>query len=644
MGNYSRDSFMATGNAFGELLGLLPTTPTSVRNYVSVRMQQAVPVLDADWNEEGDIRRRELELLLWLAIGDGVPAGNNGFCILPNGAANSFSIQAGLIFSKGWVVYNRSSVAYGSQPYGNAPGAPGPLQTPTQVTTFLVYLDTWEFEVNSQTDVNLVDARIGVETCVRLERAWVARVAPLAANANPRDPANIPTQQAGHRYCALATISRPSNNPMITADQITDLRRTHLSLAALTHAPLQLYDAARDQNLDATRLTLMFQSNLGALTGFFKVHPDAFVYSNNAVASAQVMTALNDTRASATSFQQQSQAGVLHREAAVVAMQTFLATQTALSAVINQFVISAIAGANASAFVQILNSNLNGSSATDPTSLIFALNAGDLLGAVMAQERLNQALGQNSNTLPEGTLAANLTSVTPQSAVAPNASYQLTFHVQSFLTSAAQSEAILVTASAGPGWSINFQGTTQPTLLVPIASGQAADVVLIVQAATGALPATLNLSVRPQRAQQIVYRLPPIPLALGQTIITGAAPKATLTYQGPQLQFGNVANIPRTAMGSGINIPFLIVNLSGTETYQITAKPQGAGTGWVTPIQSTPPQFAPNQSRIVSLNFKTTDPANAETPETFVVQVVRITNGANEPQTNTNFSITFQLT
>ena len=95
MANYSRDSFQATNNTLGELLGLVPGGAPGGRNYVSVRLQQAVPVVDADWNEEGDIRRREMELVLVRAIGNGVPAASDGFSITTAGAAVRANTEAG---------------------------------------------------------------------------------------------------------------------------------------------------------------------------------------------------------------------------------------------------------------------------------------------------------------------------------------------------------------------------------------------------------------------------------------------------------------------------------------------------------------------------------------------------------------------
>ena len=47
--------------------------------YVNVRMQQGVPIVDADLNELDDIRQFELRAFLKWFVGDGVPDGNDDF-------------------------------------------------------------------------------------------------------------------------------------------------------------------------------------------------------------------------------------------------------------------------------------------------------------------------------------------------------------------------------------------------------------------------------------------------------------------------------------------------------------------------------------------------------------------------------------
>lgn len=83
MGDFSREPFIRLNHAIK-------------KRYVGVRMQQGVPVLDADWNEMEDLRKHELNELFRQFIGSGVPAGNNGFCInaLDNGGDGTIVLIA----------------------------------------------------------------------------------------------------------------------------------------------------------------------------------------------------------------------------------------------------------------------------------------------------------------------------------------------------------------------------------------------------------------------------------------------------------------------------------------------------------------------------------------------------------------------
>ena len=67
-------------------------TFNKLKNYVSVRLQQGVPLVDADWNEKDDIRRFEIEAFLKWFIGDGVPKGSDAFLI--ESAANCIYLGA----------------------------------------------------------------------------------------------------------------------------------------------------------------------------------------------------------------------------------------------------------------------------------------------------------------------------------------------------------------------------------------------------------------------------------------------------------------------------------------------------------------------------------------------------------------------
>src|SRR5436190_1853120 len=163
MGNFSRD------------------TLDRLKHYVGVRLQQGVPIVDADWNELEDIRRYEVQAFLKWFIGNGVPSGNNGFQIQAVTDPNDLTIRGGdgtaegtgRILVEGMDVLNESDMRYTAQPLFNnaALGANwgvspiAPLTTPGGNRTDTVYIDVWEREVDSTEDAELVNPAIGVETC-----------------------------------------------------------------------------------------------------------------------------------------------------------------------------------------------------------------------------------------------------------------------------------------------------------------------------------------------------------------------------------------------------------------------------------------------------------------------------------------------
>ncbi|MBU4261453.1 MAG: hypothetical protein KKC76_06170 [Proteobacteria bacterium] len=224
MGNFSRNTF------------------DRLKHYVGVRLQQGVPLIDADWNEQEDIRKFELQAFLKWFAGNGVPSGNDGFLIMAAaGTTNNFDIKggdgtalgAGRILVEGLDAMLESTLRYTSQPlYNNATLAAkwgvapiAPLTTPGAARIDLVYIDVWEREVDSTEDSNLINPAIGIESCVRLRREWAVRVAQGASS--------LPSPPAGHGYYALASIKRPAGNAAILSEQIADLRTVGINLSAL---------------------------------------------------------------------------------------------------------------------------------------------------------------------------------------------------------------------------------------------------------------------------------------------------------------------------------------------------------------------------------------------------------------------------
>lgn len=203
------------------------------KHYVNVRMQQGVPLVDADWNEKDDIRKDQLETFLKLYIGNGVPEGNDGFAIqAAPGQDNDIIIkggsggQPGICLVNGWDVRNENDILYSAQSVTAQMGADpiAPLTTPSGARGDLVYLDVWEREVNAQEDPDTVNPAINTETCVRMKREWVVRVA--------EGQTQPPAAPAGHIFYPLATLTRPASQAEIQGQDIADLRRTRLTFGS----------------------------------------------------------------------------------------------------------------------------------------------------------------------------------------------------------------------------------------------------------------------------------------------------------------------------------------------------------------------------------------------------------------------------
>jgi hypothetical protein len=221
-----------------------PSTFDPLRRYVSVRLAQGVPLVDADWNEKEDIRRFELRAFLKWFVGDGVPHGNDGFRIVATGATDGFTItagggggalDAGRLLVDGIEVFITSNLGFTAQRlHSSQPGAAAlaaawsvpvvaPLPAPPAAgttRTLTAYLDVWERLVTPAEDPNLIHAGLGTESCSRLRYEWVVRVRQGTTVPASGDPDLLP----GHSYCALARIQQDSTGA-ITAAAISDLRR-----------------------------------------------------------------------------------------------------------------------------------------------------------------------------------------------------------------------------------------------------------------------------------------------------------------------------------------------------------------------------------------------------------------------------------
>lgn len=219
-----------------------------LKHYVSVRLQQGVPLVDADWNEKDDIRKYEMNAFLKWFVGDGVPLGNDGFKIVAiDPPARDFTIRggdgttdgAGRCLVDGWDAINEDDVRYSQQILTNQERADAlgvdrvePLSDAMD-GVHTVYLDMWEREVTPGEegddqfiyDWNLINQNIGEPTCTRIKREWVVRV--VAGEEAPE-----PEVDSGHVHYPLAHITLRAVQP-ISQEDITDLRRTEINFAAL---------------------------------------------------------------------------------------------------------------------------------------------------------------------------------------------------------------------------------------------------------------------------------------------------------------------------------------------------------------------------------------------------------------------------
>lgn len=198
MGNFSRNTF------------------DPLKNYVGVRLQQGVPVLDADWNELNDVTRHELYENCNLTFTDGVR--QNSTDLFPGAffpPSSDFYVGWGTALVQGRIVHIRQQLYYSTQPWTDPKRAARdgvavipPLTTPMGADrTDVIYLDVWDREVGSTDDASLVNPAVGIETCVRLKREAAVRVA--------EGTTSLPSAPAGHFFMLLGLLHRLAGQPKI---------------------------------------------------------------------------------------------------------------------------------------------------------------------------------------------------------------------------------------------------------------------------------------------------------------------------------------------------------------------------------------------------------------------------------------------
>lgn len=234
---------------------ITPDTFDPLRRFVSVRLQQGVPIVDADWNEMDDVRRFAMRTHAHWYVGNGVPDRSEGFRIaaLAPPTANDFTIEAGVSAAlpgetalniglrhlgrclvEGREATIRDDIRFRNQPLhvaqaGSATlaaqwGVPPVAELPVLDGIVCVYLDLWDRLVRPDELPALVFADLGTESCARIRLEWAVRARVGSDAPVPGDADHV----AGHSYYAVARIARIAAAPEVHAGQITDLRERRL--------------------------------------------------------------------------------------------------------------------------------------------------------------------------------------------------------------------------------------------------------------------------------------------------------------------------------------------------------------------------------------------------------------------------------
>lgn len=425
MGDYSRDTFKLTNVLHHIISGDAVVEP---KHYVKVKLQQGVPLLDADWNDADDIRRRETELLMRDFIGNGVAGEGTGFAIAQVEADNDFIIQAGVLLLGGWQVINGAPIRYSELPrfYDDDNNFLGiDLITPPGDRSDIVYLDVHEDETaasGNNADTRLVNGSIGLETANRIERHWTVRVAE-----NASDFSSLTLTTPGHQYYPLARLYR-SSSARIQAYMIEDQRRLGLKLADGIKAPLYLQRGTEVVN--PTRFTAMLVDLRDKLK-YWQENGLFPVLISSLEAWMSYINAFNEVYFLSSSAEINSDTRNLDNNDALLVIEKLANAQQGMIDTFRTF-----GGSNPVLLANLdrYEDYIDGDPAQNIDGIRPPLANQDLLGAVQGQEELNDFLRLYTGDLPQGTVSAVLQSVTPGSAVSTSG-MTLKYTITSGLTS-----------------------------------------------------------------------------------------------------------------------------------------------------------------------------------------------------------------
>lgn len=584
MGDFSRNTFKLTNIIHQLITGETVPNP---KQYVGVRLQQGVPLLDADWNELEDIRRMELMAMFRYFIGNGVPAGNRGFQILATSEDNNFSVGDGIILIEGIFVINSNLTTYSTQPYA---AALLDLTTPADDRTDLVYLDTWEEEIGGTDDgdTRLIDNRIGIETALRIERKWLILVQEEAT-----DLSSV-TKENGHRYLALALINRRANVGSITPDMIVDLRKTGITLAENIKVPLFI-----QRGLETLNVSRFVQMLKGFRTSLFeRLRSGQLPYQTDTPQNENIFQlVMQETMNMAYMGDVQTNSRNMDNQDAMNFMQNLYDQQKKFLEVLSEI---GNVGNVAQDFIDDYLKYLDGSTSDFIKGLRLAKDNRDLLAAVIAQEELNYFLSVPTENLPEGDVFVIYKSAIPFEKLIAGSSYDFTFEVESGVANLPPSESeefVIQTTISASSWTTSLD---KDRITLQNDGGKERVKVTVIPNILDN-QATLTVQTFAARNNILKSTQPGIDLKINEFPPVGLF----LFYSGPRLNAQGRLEIPKPLLigATGVPIRFSLVNSSSSEnrTYVVIyyVVPDIAdATGW-SPQESNPQEqtfiLPPNQ-------------------------------------------------
>jgi len=602
MGDFSRDTFQLTNALYQVLSG---NTVTNPRHYVGVRLQQGVPLLDSDWNELEDLRRLELQALMKMFFGTGVPVGNDGFRVSSSGDANNFSLHSGVILVEGQLVINLALTTYLAQPQQDGLT---PLTTPGGIVdrNDIVYVDVWHDEIGADggtdADGRLMNGVVGVETAVRLLRRWQVKVLEGATDLSSITPA------AGHSLLPLALLRRRAGAAVIADSMVIDRRVTGLTVSNNLKPPLNVTRGA--ETVDCARFAQMMHNLRTAL--FERLRTNQIPHTSpSPQQESYLIVALQTLMGAARAAESQSLALNITETDGLALLGDLYQSQK--DWLISLSLLGNVGNA-AQPFIDSYTTYLNGQAGTLIPGLKPSLDAGDVVGAVVAQENLNAFLANPVDTLPEGTVVVSYRQVSPFTTMTAGTSFAFTFDVTAQFTSPNATEDFSVDVSLPADFGTATPAHTTLTFAAGAAGTQSVTVTVIPSgtAANGtfAVVATAARNAGLHSTQQ------PLALARG----TNPPAPSFFFYAGPALNSAGQLPISQAQIQStGRDIIFRLKDGSTTDsqTYQVTGQvviPTGeSSTGW-SPLtmQSLPPvSLAANSETPVTVHITGPNPAPA---------------------------------